>query len=72
MKDYQNDLRHLRCSLFLAITSVFFFLFIVLLTAEVDASNDEAAGSGRGIKGRGRSIFALLEECSRKTGGGLQ
>lgn len=48
------------------------FLFTALLTAEVDASNDEAAGSGKGMKGRGRSIFALLEECGRKNGGGLQ
>lgn len=65
MKDYQNDLRRLRCLLFLAIMR-FFFPLLVLLTAEVDASNDGAAGSGEG-----RSIFALVKGCGWDNGEGL-
>lgn len=74
MKDYQNDLRHLRCSLFL-VMSVFFSACLVLLTAEVDACNDEGAGSSKGRWSNGKSIFSLLEECSREgeeRRGGLQ
>lgn len=62
MKDTQNDLRRLRCVLFLAIMRFgvcFFLLLLLLLTAEVDASNDEAAGSGKGMGGPLRKHFLL-------------
>lgn len=46
-----------------------FFFFplsacLALLTAEEDACNDEGAGSSKGRWSNGKSIFALLEECS--------
>lgn len=39
---------------------------LALLTAEEDACNDEGAGSSKGRWSNGKSIFALLEECSRE------
>lgn len=49
MKDYQNDLRLLRCSLFL-VMSVFFVFFLsaclVLQTTEEDACDDEGKKQG--------------------------
>ncbi len=53
MKDYQNDLRHLRCFLFI-VRTVFSLPCLVLLTAEEDACNEEGGGSGEGEK-----VFSL-------------